>query len=348
MNIVYAANDAYARHLGVSMCSVFGRNRQQKVIRVFVLSMGISGESRHALLAITKRYRRELVFIEMDDLQDRLRIPGTQIDGTTAPDVDMSPGERIPSEREADTGAYDVSVMLRLFMGEVLPEEVNRVIYLDCDTVAVRPLGGLWRTDLAGHVVGAVMEPTIYPAVRESIGLRAGAPYFNSGVLLVDLEQWRKTGVQKTLLDFWRAGNGAFFASDQDVINGALAGRIQILSPKYNFFTNYRYFSYGTLVRHAAGYRAVSREEFVQAKRHPVIIHYMGDERPWIAGNRNHYRRAYEEYLARTPWAGTPPEKGKEAYMLAYHLMDYVTVVCPAVRWEISRRMGMKWANRKK
>ena len=120
------------------------------------------------------------------------------------------------------------------------------------------------------------------------------------------------------------------------------------MSPRYNFFTNYRYFSYENLVQHAPWYRKVSKESFLAAKRRPAVIHYMGDERPWIAGNLNHYRRAYEKYLAQTPWAGTPKEKGKRLYMLMYHAMDYVTAVWPEVRWMISKRFGMKAVDARK
>ena len=243
---------------------------------------------------------------------------------------------------EVDTGGYDISIMGRLFMGEMLPDTVKRVLYLDCDTVIVRPLKKLWNADLNGAVLGAVMEPTIYEAVKESIGLEERDAYYNSGVLLVDLERWRKGGVQKQLLEFLREKGGALFASDQDLLNGTLKGQIHTLMPEYNFFTNYRYFSYKTLRAHASSYHAVSKAEFRKAKQHPAIIHYMGDERPWIRGNLNHYRLAYERYLAMTPWAGIPKETGKERYMLMYHLMDYVTAICPAVRWYISKRFGMK------
>lgn len=319
---VYASNDGYARHLGTSMCSLFDKNRDFPKIHVYVLSMGLSEESRAALLQVSERFKRKLTFVEMGDLRDRF-------------------------DYEVDTGGYDISIMLRLFMGEMLPETVERVLYLDCDTVVVRSLKRLWRENLCGNIAGAVMEPTIYQAVKESVDLTPEEPYFNSGVLLVDLKRWREEDVQQKLLDFWREKGGKLFASDQDVINGTLKGRIRALKPEYNFFTNYRYFSYGTLVRHAASYRVVPREDFRAAKRHPVIIHYMGDERPWIAGNLNHYRLAYEKYLAQTPWAGTPKETGKELYMLAYHMLDYVTAVCPAVRWEISRRLGMKLVERR-
>lgn len=150
-------------------------------------------------------------------------------------------------------------------------------------------------------------------------------------------------------MQFLKEKGGALFASDQDLLNGALKGRIHTLMPVCNFFPNYRYFSYQTLVEHAPSYKAVSREDFQKAKKHPMIIHYMGDERPWIRGNLNHYRLAYEKYLAMTPWAGTPKERGKEIYMLIYHAMDYATAICPAIRWYISKKFGMKAVmNRKK
>lgn len=317
MNILYASNDGFARHLGTSMYSLFDKNKDAKEITVYVLSLGLSEENRGKLQVIADQFGRNLVILEMGDIRERF-------------DFDV------------DTGGYDISIMGRLFMGEMLPETVDRVLYLDCDTVVVRSLKRMWKENLGDAVFGAVMEPTIYTAVKESIGLGEEDGYYNSGMLLVDLKRWREEHVQEKLLAFLKEKGGALFASDQDLLNGALKGQIHTLMPKFNFFPNYRYFSYKTLVDHAPSYKAVSREEFREAKKHPVIIHYMGDERPWIQGNLNHYRLAYERYLAKTPWAGTPKEKGKEIYMLIYHAMDYATAICPEIRWYISRKFGMK------
>ena len=288
-----------------------------KSITVYVLSLGLSKENRGKLKEIADRYSRELVILELGDIREKF-------------------------DFEVDTGGYDISIMGRLFMGEMLPKTVKRVLYLDCDTVVVRSLKALWKTDLGDAVLGAVMEPTIYEAVKESIGLSAEDGYYNSGMLLVDLDRWRDEKVQEKLMAFLKEKGGSLFASDQDLLNGALKGRIHTLMPVWNFFPNYRYFSYKTLVDHAPSYRTVSKKEFRLAKQHPAIIHYMGDERPWIRGNLNHYRLAYEKYLALTPWAGTPKQKGKEVYMWMYHAMDYATAICPAIRWYISKRFGMK------
>ena len=78
------------------------------------------------------------------------------------------------------------------------------------------------------------------------------------------------------------------------------------------------------------------------AKRYPVVLHYLGDERPWIAGNRNHYRKLYETYLDRTPWKGTPKQTGKELYMFLWWGLNKATLLCPGLRLWISRRFGMK------
>ncbi len=320
MNIVYASNDGYVRHLAVSMISLFDRNRRAREILVYVISMGISRENQEKLEFIAAQYGRVLRFVELEDVEAQFGY-------------------------EIHTGGFDISTMARLFIGSLLPPGVDRVLYLDCDTVVTQPLWDLWRTDLQGRMMGAVMEPTIYEAVRREIGLLPEDVYVNAGVLLIDLKRWRRSGTEARLLEFYEEKGGNLFACDQDILNGVLCGDILPLPPKYNFFPNYRYFGYRDLVKHAPAYAAVRETEFQDAKRHPVIIHYAGDERPWIAGNMNHYRKPYEHYLAMTPWAGTPKEKGREKYMFLYHMMDYVTVICPGVRWMISRHFGMRVVN---
>lgn len=323
MNVVYASNDGYARHLAVSLYSLLEHNEEADKIHVYILSMGLSEENKNRLIGIGAQFEREVMVIELGDLKERFSY-------------------------KVDTGGFDLSIMARLFVGEVLPEAEERVLYLDCDTVINASLRRLWEMDLESNMVGAVMEPTIYPAVKKSIGLLPEDPYFNSGVLLIDLKRWRKEQAQKLLLDFYSSRGGKLFAGDQDTINGALKGRIKPLPPRYNFFTNYRYFRYSHLTKLSPVYQTITKKSFQEAKKHPVILHYMGDERPWKQGNLNHYRKVYDHYLSLTPWAGTIKEEGSYLYMLIYHLMDYATFLCPPIRDMVSRHFGMKVINSRK
>ncbi|RKD34881.1 glycosyltransferase family 8 protein [Lacrimispora algidixylanolytica] len=323
MNVVYASNDGYARHLAVSLYSLLEHNKEADKIYLYILSMGLSEENKNRLIEIGAQFEREVIVIELGDLKERFSY-------------------------EVDTGGFDLSIMARLFVGEVLPETEERVLYLDCDTVVNASLKRLWEMNLESNMVGAVMEPTIYPAVKESIGLSPEEPYFNSGVLLIDLNRWRKEQAQKLLLDFYSSRGGKLFAGDQDTINGALKGRIKPLPPRYNFFTNYRYFRYSHLAKLSPVYQTITKKSFQEAKKHPVILHYMGDERPWKRGNLNHYRKVYDHYLSLTPWAGTKKEEGSYLYMVIYHLMDYATFLCPPIRDMVSRHFGMKVINSRK
>lgn len=323
MNILYASNDGYARHLGVSMYSLLEHNKKEEAIDIYILSVDLTVENREKLQRIGKEFGRNIYFVEMGNLEERFEIP-------------------------IDTRGFDISAMTRLFAAEALPETVKKVLYLDCDTVVIGGIKPLWETMLGENLAAMVPEPTVYQEMKAAVDLGKDDAYYNSGVLLMDLEAWRKEDIQTKLFQYYGDKGGNLFACDQDTLNGALKGRILELSPRYNFFTNYRYFHYKTLLGMSQSYERVGKQEFDAAKRRPVILHYMGDERPWIAGNHNHYRKYYDSYLARTPWRQTPKESGKEAYMLLYRGMNYMTWLCPPVRLWVSRNFGMKAVDSRK
>ena len=319
MNIVYVSNEGYARHLGVSICSLFDSNADEERLEVFILDTGITPDSREKLTQIARSFGRTLTFIQLKDLEERFAV-------------------------RLDTGRFDVSTMGRLFAADLLPAGVRRVLYLDCDTVVLKPLRRLWETGLGkadgagtGYVMAAVQEPTIYEEVKEYLGMRKEDPYFNAGVLLIDLKRWRTERLTDKVISYYAEIAEQSLFNDQDALNGLLKGRIRTLSPRWNFFTNYRYFRYDTLCRMQPAYRRIPEEVFRKAKRSPAVIHYAGDERPWRAGALNYYGKAYERYLAMTPWKDTPKEKGKELFLLLYHGMELVTPVFPFIRAAISR-----------
>ena len=313
MDIVYVSNENYAQHLAVSLCSLFDSNADEEALGAWVLSTGITEPTKEKLSRTAAAFGRELHILELGDLASRF--------GGTL-----------------DTGRFDVSTMGRLFAGDLLPETVERVIYLDCDTVVLKPLSKLWKMDLHGAVLGAAQEPTIYREVKEYLGLRPEEPYFNAGVLVMDLKAWRAEGLRDKVLSYYGSIARVSLFNDQDALNGCLKGRIRTFSPVYNFFTNYRYFRYGTLTAMQASYRTVPERVFRYAKRRPAVIHFAGDERPWKRGSLNVYGKAYTEYLRMTPFRDAPKEKGQELYLLLYHGMDLVTFFFPAVRATVSRR----------
>lgn len=321
-NIIYASNDGYAGHLAASLYSLLDNNRNIRNMDIYVLSVGMCGEFQNRLSGVAGIFHRNLHVVELGNLRERF-------------DYDI------------DTRGFDISAMGRLFAPQVLPESVKKALYLDCDTIVCGSVRALYETDLGNKLVGMVMEPTVYKEMKDSIGLGKNDPYYNSGVLLMDLDQWREQKVLGRLLGFYKSHEGRLFACDQDTINGALRGQILTLPVKYNYFTNYRYFRYSTLYRMCKAYGEIGEKAYREAGRSPVVIHFLGDERPWIAGNHNHFRRLYEHYLSQTPWKGTPRQKGKEFYMHMWWVFNHLTYVCPSFRMWVSRLLGMRMVDRR-
>ena len=311
MNIVYIANEKFAVHLGVSLYSLYERNRHEKELRVFIISTGIGGDSLGKLKSIAKRFGRAVEIIELKD-----------------------------TSKYFDTGlqdaSFDISKMGRLLVGELLPEDVDRVLYLDCDMVILHSIRELYDTKLGKNVVAAIEEPTVLERVRYEIRLDFEASYVNAGLLLIDLKKWREENLGEKIISYSKSIWDKSLFGEQDAINGALRWRIKKLPPKFNFFSNYKYFSYRALTKVYGANLSYTKEDLKEAKKRPVVLHFAGDERPWCIGSHNPYKRAYFYFKEKTPFRDAPLEGGKKLYMLIYHMMDLVTVVCPGIRKLIS------------
>ncbi len=329
MNIVYNCDDSYAVHTAVSITSVFENNRKEPKVRVFILGNRISDASKEKLEGIAARYAddgiREVNVIDLEEFEAALKLLF---------------GEGL------DAGRFTVTALARIFAPQHLPDDVERYIYLDCDTVVRKSLHDLFTEDLGDAISGMAAEPTIYPEVREYLGLAGDTPYFNTGMMLVDRLAWEKAGITEACVDYYRSKKGRLPFSDQDIVNYCLKGRVKPLWQGWDFFANYHYRSYRSLVAQSPWFGCIADEEgYERARKDPAMVHYSGDERPWFHGNFNPWRADYEKYLAMTPWAGTPKIRGKELHLFLYHMMNLVTAVCPGIRVWIS---GIYYQNYKK
>ena len=309
MNIFYTSDDNFVPQLGAGICSVCENNREMAEITFYIGALRITPEHQAALEALGGRYGRSVVCLPLDDLRQSLGF-------------------------DFDTLGWSEIVLARLLADRLLPESVERVLYLDGDTIVRENLAPLWATDMGGCPIAASIEPTVNRARRASLGLEA-LPYFNSGVLLMDLKRWREEQTGQKILTFYRDRGANLFAPDQDAINGALAGHICVLSPKYNFYNIFWYYPYRVLCKLEAPAPYLPEDVFREAVAHPAIIHYLGEDRPWRHGNTHKYAADYQRYLALTPWKDAPMEGGWERYFFCYKAFLTVLKPFPMLRYKI-------------
>ena len=210
-----------------------------------------------------------------------------------------------PSDR------YGYSAWYRILLPEVLPD-VDRVLYLDSDLLIRGSLAPVWEADLgAGNCLAAVTQPTlpsVLPRLQETLGLPDAGSYFNSGVMLLDLERVRAGGYMDQVLAFIRDGRGPMPWADQDPLNAVLHARRLPLAPRWNAMT--------PIFDLPPTKLPYTEAETREARADPAVIHFIGPYKPWHFLGRHPYRHEYFTLLESTPWRGRPIE-GRTARTMA-------------------------------
>jgi UDP-glucose:(galactosyl)LPS alpha-1,2-glucosyltransferase len=154
----------------------------------------------------------------------------------------------------------------KLMLASLLQQE-ERVIYIDSDLVIKKDLTSLFSENLNGHVLGVSGVSTIQSAFENkfftSIGMKPEAKYFNSGVMLMDLEKWRQLDITKQCLKFANKYANVFTFADQAILN-------------YVFYEN-NFHELDKSYNHAL----YPNSETIPIEDTDSIFHFVGSPKPW-------------------------------------------------------------------
>lgn len=277
---VYACDDNYAMLAGVSIASLLEQCGADTDLTVYVLCCKVSEENIERLRAVSDSYPQEVILIDASEAIQEL------------------------SKQYIDAQRWSLAAFARLLTPELLPS-IEKILYLDCDTLVTDDVTELWETPLGQASCAAVLEP-ISPFHKKNVGLPKTGPYYNSGVMLIDLNKWRKENVIFRFAECIKRHNGLVPFVDQGCINEVCRGDIVTLPVRYNVHTLLYDFTY----EEASAYRRESgvydKEEIEAAKKHPVVVHFTSSflsRRPWIEGSEHPYTKEWERIQAGTPWA---------------------------------------------
>lgn len=277
MNVMYASDDNYAWLMGISMISLFENNKESKEINVFLFGDNLSNENEKILAGIAEKYGRRFIHIDVEKV--------------VIPDFIMS--ERYPK-----------STYSRLFAYDLLPENVKKLIYLDCDIIVSGRLEDMFNRDVEGKAFLAVKD-CVSKAYKRKIGLKPSDTYINAGVLLMNLDRLREIPIAERMKTFVDKYSSAMSYADQEIVNSIFQGDFGILPPEYDVMTTESEYTYRQLclIRHPHNY--YSRKEIEYAKESPRIIHYttcMLNIRPWFKNSQHSYAWLFDKYMAMSPW----------------------------------------------
>jgi lipopolysaccharide biosynthesis glycosyltransferase len=194
-------------------------------------------------------------------------------------------------------GYFTPAMWYRILAPELLGE-LDRVLYLDADVIAVDSLAPLWDVDLDGAIVAAVtnvLEPQ-YAERPRLLGLPESQQYFNTGVLLMDLAAMRQDDSAAALRAYARTSREELIWPDQDAYNVVLGARRLALHPRWNCMNSIMHLEASVAV---FGSRAVA-----EARANPAIRHFEGPglNKPWNYMCDWALRDAYLAHRRQTPW----------------------------------------------
>ena len=320
MNIVYIATDSYVSMLGISLFSLLENNKSMEQLNIYILSTDLSQENQDVLLKMSDAYRRHLHFVQIGDYQSAF-------------------------SADTDTSGFHPIVLARLLLTRYLPQEVHTALYLDCDTIIHGSLDTMEPADFCKTDYAFAAVPEVYmPSAQKSfIGLKEKDIYYNCGVLLINMDYWRRKDLCQYFIDYYARMNGKLMYNDQDILNHCCRGHVFTLSQAYNFAPVLYYFPYYFIRKYQPAYMVSSRAKYKEIIRHPSIIHYLGEERPWVHGNCSPYRKVYDSYKAQTPWKDTPMIYGKEKVLFCYHILNLITAVFPWFRRLFTKCIGIRY-----
>ena len=287
MNIVYASDNNFAEILGISMISLFENNKDCEEIVVYILDDGIDEDNKSKLNAIAEQYGRILVLNRIPNLHE---LAGVEIH---------------------TNARWSLSTFSRLFLEKILPEDVHKALYLDCDMLINDSLTEMYNTELGEYYCGGVRD-CISDNHKANIELNPSDNYINAGMMLIDLDNWRKNSACKSFVGFINKYGGNTPYVDQGVINGTISNKIKILDFRYNCYTAAFDFSYKELLKYRKPSEFYSETEVVEAVKNPAIVHFTTSFlslRPWVEGCKHPYVGEWLRYKAMSPWADVPIRK---------------------------------------
>lgn len=307
MNILYVLDNNFISQVAASICSVCENNINTEIF-FHVFAHNVTSDNENSLINFVNRYNQKIKIYELNDLSKYFN-------------------------SNYDTLGWRPVILGRLVCDKILPSNVEKILYLDGDTIVIDSLSELYNTDLENCYIGACIEPTVDKQRKNGLGLK-DHPYYNSGVLLIDLKKCRKDNIFPNIVEYYINNKDKIFAPDQDAINGYLKGKIYTLAPKYNFVNSFKFYPYKVLDKIAGEKCFVDLESYKDSLNNPVIIHFLGEERPWREGNTNSFSDQYIKYANKTPW-GYQMEKGWSLYFFFWNIFNFVMIPFPMLRYKI-------------
>lgn len=278
ISVVCGADERFALPLAVMCYSLLYNARHP--VNVYVLDTGLHAASKQRL--------REI----LDPFDGNMRITDVQ--------------EQIFADIQIQKKRLGIASLSRLLIDRVVPNPINKSIYIDADCLVLDDISKLWDEELGSAIIGATRD-YVLPYFRA----RAGEPptyihgreegtehYFNAGVMVINLEKWRQHNVTERSIEYLERLDEPATFLDQDALNVVCREHWHPIDYAWNVWPDVK-----VAPEECSLFQAEPEQIAAIESTEVSIVHFAGDEKPWTyEDNEMPYASKYSRYLRDSGW----------------------------------------------
>lgn len=292
INIFLSSDENYSYPLGVCLVSILENNKNVfDNINFYILDNNMKKETIDKINSLKNNYNCNFFFYSINEIKNIF-----------------------PKDIELNNTFKQLgySTFGRLFIDKIIKTsklDLDRILYLDCDIIVNKSLKKLYNIDIGDYYLAAVLDEASnelsYRLKKENKTKQV--PYFNSGVLLINLKKWRLENIEDKFILILKEKIVNLEAADQDILNIALESKIKFIDLKYNVYPEVFYVSYEKLLKLKdiiPDDYYPTKDEYDNASKNPVIIHYYGAGgfAPFKENCLHPEKYKFEYYKNISPW----------------------------------------------
>ena len=274
MNIVLITDENYINPTGTAIASVIRANPND-FFEIYIVTKGLSCEHVAVLESFIKPYKENVV----------LKIIPLPEDLFT--DFPIRANDHV-----------SIATYYRIYFPKLLPQNVDKVLFLDGDVLCVDTINEFYNTDLRDYSCAVIHdERNDDPKNFRRLKYPKENGYFCAGVMLINLEWWREHNVMQNCLDYIAREPESCLWHDQDALNHVLNDTVLWADFRYNLMQGF-FFEKTDMLISERFYKEID-----SAVKNPCILHFSSTYKPWHT-ECNHplkklYRKFYKEYTGK-------------------------------------------------
>ncbi len=268
ISIVCVSDNHYVVLMAALLKSIEINHHSEEDINVYIVDDGIKKGNKKRLMESIDNNKIKVIWIKINDaIPKNFKLP-------------------------VDPSSYPKNIHVRIFIPYFIPESVKRVIYMDVDMIVLKDISELWNKNIENNIIGAVQD-SISPQFKSEtgggvdnyleLGLTADTKLFNSGLIIMDIEKWKKADMSKNVMDILDKNMEFAMFGDQYGLNVGFVNKWFELEKEWNAFAD-------------------------RLHENPSLIHFFHRKPIYQSySNRVEYKEIFYSYLKQTKWKNFKP-----------------------------------------